>query len=180
MLFCLYLLFILKAFALYDANKNGAIFLQDFGRILESLQVETDSNKIKEIVQQLDTNHDGEIDFDEFVAAMTSLLTREPQDIELRKWNTYPHPPATKGHKRSYSRGISRHETDELRLCFARFDKNGDGLISTQELKQVMSDLGEHLTDREIADMMKDGDTNSDGFIDFKEFKALMPTTFLE
>lgn len=166
---------------MYDTNKNGALLLKDFAIILESLQIETDPKKIDAIVNKVDRNHDGRIDFDEFVTAMNIFMTTRKQNTteQLRRWNTYPDPPPAptkKGHRRNYSHSImSRRETDELRLCFARFDKNGDGLISAEELKQVMIDLGENLTDQEIADMMKDGDANSDGFIDFKEFKALMP-----
>lgn len=172
------------AFTLYDTDKNGAIDLEHFAIILKSLNIETNDDKIKVIVEKVDTNHDGQIDFDEFVNAMTTLLT-QPETITSEPTpNGYPNakesePQPTKKkstHKRNYSRRLSSFGLDELRLCFDKFDKNGDGQISTEELKDVMTGLGEQLTDEEIKDMMSDADANNDGFIDFSEFKALMPS----
>lgn len=174
------------AFSLYDTDKNGAIDLQHFASILKSLNVETNDNKIKIILDKIDKNHDGQIDFDEFVNAMTVLLT-QPEGLGETTSNGYPNglnqetnettqPKKKDTHKRSYSRRLSSFGLDELRLCFDKFDQNGDGQISTDELKEVMMGLGEKLTDEEIKDMMSDADVNKDGFIDFSEFKALMPT----
>lgn len=47
------------------------------------------------------------------------------------------------------------------------FDKNGDGFITADELKNVMSNLGEKLSDEEIEDMIKEADLNGDGKVDF-------------
>jgi calmodulin len=175
---------------LYDTNKNGAIELGQFTAILKSLEIETNDEKIKAIAAKMDKNQDGQVDFEEFVNAMTSLITQdgeitsEPEDIDsLRKWKTYPY--ADSKHKktrsvdtkRDYTRRMSRHETDELKQLFAKFDQNGDGQISIDELKEVMAGLGERLTDFELKDMMNDADENKDGFIDFNEFKALIPAS---
>lgn len=176
---------------MYDTNKNGAIKLEQFAAILKSLEVETNDEKIKAMVKKVDKNQDGQVDFDEFVNAMTSLITRnsdvtaEPEEIDtLRKWKTYPNSDSKHKKTRSmgttkrehYTRRMSRHETDELKQLFAKFDKNGDSQISIDELKEVMAGLGEKLTDLELKDMMEDADENKDGFIDFNEFKALMPS----
>lgn len=48
------------------------------------------------------------------------------------------------------------------------FDKNGDGFITADELKKVMTNLGEKLSDEEIDDMIKEADLNGDGKVDFK------------
>ncbi|KAI9468478.1 MAG: hypothetical protein EXX96DRAFT_590767, partial [Benjaminiella poitrasii] len=181
-----------EAFSLYDTNQNGAIDLEHFATILKSLNINKNDEEIKAIVEKLDKNHDGQIDFDEFVNAMTNLLAADAEENgkTLRRWKTFPdvdkdNDNNNDNHKQKqdntpsrqhYSRRMSRHETDDLRLCFGKFDKNGDGLISEDELKEVMNGLGERLSDEEIKDMMKDADTNQDGYIDFQEFKALMPT----
>ena len=63
-----------------------------------------------------------------------------------------------------------KHQTDpeqELREAFRVFDKNGDGFISADELRIVMTSLGERLTDAEVDDMLKEADTNNDGKIDY-------------
>ncbi|GAA5809592.1 hypothetical protein MFLAVUS_003003 [Mucor flavus] len=165
-----------EAFNLYDKDKNGAINLQEFADIVKSLEIVTDEKKIQSLVKEVDSNQDGQIDFNEFVNAMTSLLGSTQQDNSLRKWSTYPIGGDDKKEK-TYTRRMSKHESDELRLCFEKFDKNGDGQISVNELKEVMDRLGEKLSENELNEMMNDADTNKDGFIDFEEFKALIPAS---
>ncbi|KAI9274919.1 hypothetical protein EDC94DRAFT_591492, partial [Helicostylum pulchrum] len=165
-----------EAFNLYDKDKNGAINLQEFAEIVKSLEIVTDEKKIQSLVKEVDSNQDGHIDFNEFVNAMTSLLGSTQQDNSLRKWSTYPIGGDDKKEK-TYTRRMSKHESDELRLCFEKFDKNGDGQISVNELKEVMERLGEKLSENELNEMINDADTNKDGFIDFDEFKALIPAS---
>ena len=58
-------------------------------------------------------------------------------------------------------------EVEEIADAFKIFDKNGDGFINAQELRQVMTSLGEHLTEKELEDMMKEADTDGDGLINY-------------
>merc|ERR1719297_797162 len=62
----------------------------------------------------------------------------------------------------------------EIEQTFKVFDKNGDGKITFDELKEVLTQLGENVTDKDVADMIKEADTNGDGAIDFDEFKIMM------
>jgi Ca2+-binding EF-hand superfamily protein len=60
-------------------------------------------------------------------------------------------------------------ETDseqELMNAFKVFDKDGSGTISAEELRKVLSSLGENMTDAEIDEMIKLADVNGDGTID--------------
>lgn len=63
---------------------------------------------------------------------------------------------------------------DELKEAFKVFDTNGDGLISPQELREVMLGLGENLTSEELDAMIKEADTNGDGQVDYNEFVKMM------
>ena len=56
----------------------------------------------------------------------------------------------------------------EIQETFRRFDKGGNGRISMKELRRMMGQLGERLTDDELDDMMREADLNGDGQIDFK------------
>ena len=57
---------------------------------------------------------------------------------------------------------------EEIKDAFKVFDKDGNGLISAQELRQLMSSLGEKLTDEELDEMMREADLNGDGQIDYE------------
>ena len=59
------------------------------------------------------------------------------------------------------------NEEEELREAFKVFDKDGNGVISADELRHVMTNLGEKLTDEEITEMIKEADTNNDGHVDY-------------
>ncbi|KAI6656720.1 calmodulin-like protein 12 [Oopsacas minuta] len=65
-------------------------------------------------------------------------------------------------------------KTEELKEAFKCFDKNGDGHISHAELKEVMKSMGQEMDDSQIEQMIIAADTNSDGEIDFEEFRRMM------
>lgn len=57
---------------------------------------------------------------------------------------------------------------DELREAFRVFDKNNDGLISSNELRHVMTSLGERLSEEEVDDMIKEADLDGDGQVNYE------------
>ncbi|KAH8407017.1 hypothetical protein KR222_004144, partial [Zaprionus bogoriensis] len=59
---------------------------------------------------------------------------------------------------------------EELREAFKIFDRDEDGFISPAELRFVMVNLGEKLTDEEIDDMIREADFDGDGLINYEEF----------
>ena len=75
--------------------------------------------------------------------------------------------------------------------AFKVFDRDGDGLITAEELRYyffliffvsgdiffsrlTMNNLGEPLTEAEVSAMIAEADTDGDGKINFEEFKTLM------
>ncbi|KAL1533559.1 putative calcium-binding protein CML44 [Salvia divinorum] len=72
------------------------------------------------------------------------------------------------------------HEHEDLRRAFEVFDLNGDGYISCEELRSVLSRLGLLEEKRGAEDckcMISVYDDNSDGVLDFLEFKNMMSVT---
>lgn len=62
----------------------------------------------------------------------------------------------------------------ETMAMFRMFDKDGNGQISKHELKTVLHNLGEKLSDEEIDGMIKNADVNGDGQINYIEFVAMI------
>ena len=56
---------------------------------------------------------------------------------------------------------------EELRAAFGVFDKDSSGKISAAELRHVMTNLGEKLTDEEVDEMVREADIDGDGEIDY-------------
>ena len=61
---------------------------------------------------------------------------------------------------------------------FKIFDKNGDGFISSDELKKLMITFGEDLSDAKVNELIKEADSNGDKRITFEEFKDAMNSTW--
>ena len=66
------------------------------------------------------------------------------------------------------------NQEEELKERFKLFDVDGNGLISREELRQVMRTLGEKLTDEDIDDMIEEADVDGDGAINYEEFVKYM------
>ena len=52
------------------------------------------------------------------------------------------------------------------------FDKDGNGTIEIEELKVVLSSLGQPATEEELQELMKLADIDGDGTIDFDEVRG--------
>ena len=57
---------------------------------------------------------------------------------------------------------------DELLEAFRVFDQDGDGFISAEELKFLMCNLGEKLTQEEVNEMIAEADTDGDGQVNYQ------------
>jgi calmodulin len=70
-------------------------------------------------------------------------------------------------------------ETDseeEIREAFKVFDKDGNGFISAAELRHVMTNLGEKLSDEEVDEMVREADMDGDGQINYEGIIMYFPS----
>ena len=58
------------------------------------------------------------------------------------------------------------HE-EEIREAFDVFDREKNGVITHADLKFVMSQLGEKLTDEEVTEMLKEADSSERGHLNW-------------
>ena len=62
----------------------------------------------------------------------------------------------------------------QLRSAFSYFDKDGNGTISKEELRECLESDEFTLSDEEINKLIKGVDINDDGKIDYLEFITMM------
>ena len=59
------------------------------------------------------------------------------------------------------------HSEEQLLESFRLFDKDSNGYITAEELKEIMAVLGEDLSDKEVEDMIHQADSDADGRINY-------------
>lgn len=57
---------------------------------------------------------------------------------------------------------------EEIKEAFKVFDKDGNGYISAAELRHVMTNLGEKLSENEVDEMIREADVDGDGQINYE------------
>ncbi|XP_002124710.2 uncharacterized protein LOC100186502 [Ciona intestinalis] len=62
----------------------------------------------------------------------------------------------------------------ELEMAFKVFDRDNNGFISRDELRDVLRSMTENPTEEELDEMMREADTDGDGQIDYREFVAML------
>ncbi|KXN82946.1 Calmodulin [Leucoagaricus sp. SymC.cos] len=135
------------SFQVFDTDGNGTISPQELGSLMRSFGQNPTAAQLDTIMNNIDSDKNGSIDFDEFVGLMAV---------------------------RSKATGSDPDEESDLREAFEYFDKNGDGSINVDELKIVMRNIGVYLTDEELDLMMKEADEDGNGVIDFQEFRRVI------
>ena len=63
---------------------------------------------------------------------------------------------------------------DEVINAFRVFDKDQNGMISSTELRHIMTTLGDKLTEEEVDEMIREADIDGDGYINYEEFVRMM------
>ena len=63
---------------------------------------------------------------------------------------------------------------EDMREVFNVLDIDGSGFISTKELKQVMTDLGDNPSDSEVEELMRYADIDGDGKVSYEEFVTII------
>ena len=69
---------------------------------------------------------------------------------------------------------LSEEQIAGFKEEFNKFDENGDGTITTDELSVVMNNLGQHPTEQQLKDMVAEVDMDKNGTIEFGEFIVMM------
>ena len=65
---------------------------------------------------------------------------------------------------------LSAEQAAELKKAFEVMDANKDGVVTKEELTNLLKGLGEDVTEEVVEEMIKIADENGDGKIQFEEF----------
>ncbi|KAJ8258458.1 hypothetical protein COCON_G00174700 [Conger conger] len=134
------------AFDMFDTDGGGDISTKELGTVMRMLGQNPTREELDAIIEEVDEDGSGTIDFEEFLVMMVQQLKEDQA-------------------------GKSEEELSEF---FRVFDKNGDGFIDREEFAEILRSSGEPVSEEEIDELMADGDKNNDGKIDFDEWLKMM------
>lgn len=63
---------------------------------------------------------------------------------------------------------------EKIRAQFQELDKDGNGLVSATEIREVLTALGDRLSAEDVDEMIRDIDQDGDGQVSYEEFLAHM------
>uniref|UniRef100_A0A5B7BRG8 Putative calcium-binding protein CML23 n=1 Tax=Davidia involucrata TaxID=16924 RepID=A0A5B7BRG8_DAVIN len=108
---------------------------------------------------------------DSFRICISSLHKFTRKFLQLERWNIRRKPKRLFSDKNWLNPSFAAMEaSNQLKQVFKFMDANGDGKISPVELSEVLSSLG-HEKSKEIAEgIVREMDSDGDGFIDIDEF----------
>jgi len=131
-----------KDFVAIDANGDGTISREEMKEAGTYNEQEIDA-----LFTLGDSNNDGEIDLEEFIGVLYPMVAQAML---------------------KFTKDI--HTVDDARFLFQQLDKDGDGLLSMEELRKC----GTKFNSKEIEALFAVGDINNDGEIDINEFLNVM------
>ena len=134
---------------MFDKDGDGTIDSDELANVLQVLGMNPNKEELEILLGSVDADRNGVIDLYEFIDVM-------------------------RGHLHHGSHDGAPTTDSELREAFALFDKDGNGLISPEELKGALLNLGEKMDDQEIGAMVGAADKDGNGQIDYEEFIAMM------
>lgn len=130
-------------FMALDDNGDGLLTAKELREGLAKAGFKDLPPDLQQIMEEVDSDGSGVIDYTEFLAATLDRKLYLQEDV---CW-----------------------------AAFRVFDRDGDGVISKEEIADVLGDGDvKSVAMRDIADLMKDVDANGDGEIDFQEFMQMM------
>ncbi|XP_045610355.1 troponin C, isotype gamma isoform X2 [Procambarus clarkii] len=135
-----------KAFDAFDTDKKGSINVDTITTILRMMGVKVSEKNLQEIISEVDEDGSGELEFEEFCALAAKFLIEEDEE-SLKA---------------------------ELKEAFRIYDKQGDGYITTQTLKEILRELDNKLTEEDLDGIIDEVDEDGSGTLDFDEFMAMM------
>merc|ERR1711978_822295 len=128
------------------ADEEGAIPAENVGNILSMMGLKVKPNALREIIEEIDEDGSGLLEFGEFCQLAAKFLVEEDEEA-LKK---------------------------ELKEAFRIYDKDCMGFISTDVLKEILRELDNKLTEDDINNIIEEVDEDGSGTLDFDEFMEMM------
>ena len=138
---------------------------------------ENDINDLNKLFETFDLDNDGQISFEEFQHVLLNFKSNEIMEHEIKEiFNSLD---TDKNGKIDYTEFIASClekniylNKDRLHEAFSLFDKDNNGVITKEDIMNVLQLKSDE--NKEIENIIKNIDKNGDGVIDKNEFEEFM------
>lgn len=130
-----------------DKENTGIITGTAMQMIFKMIGISVQKAALEEAVAERDlTMDDAKIDFITFCHISSSFMTEEDED------------------------GLR----EELKEAFRIYDRDGQGFITTDVLKEILREIDSELTEDDLDQIIEEVDEDGSGTLDFDEFQGMM------
>lgn len=138
-----------EIFSLFDLNGCGYIETKDLGTLIRALWKCPTEAEVFDYKKELDPDGTERISFEGFLSFFNKIPV-----FDIKK------------------------AREDLLSSFRVFDKNNNGLIQEKELKHLLTNLGEKLSEDDVNELIQEVDKDKDGWIEYSKLidKMIMPS----
>jgi len=131
-------------FALFDKDSSGTITAQELGEIMKSLGQNPSDSELQDMINEVDVDHSGSIDFDEFLKMMSTTVKAQDFAHETRAaFNVFDKDGSgtiSADELRQVMKSLGENLTDEeIDEMIKEADKDQNGTIDYEEFVQLLS-----------------------------------------
>ena len=133
-----------EAFEIFDQDGDGSISASELGNVMQSLGIQITQTELEDMINDVDADGNGSIDFPEFVALMSKKMTETETREELKAAFSHFDKDGNGVIDRNelllvmeqLGERLSDQEADEM---MQEADCNGDGQIDFEEFVKMMA-----------------------------------------
>lgn len=135
-----------ETFNLFDRDNDGYLTVKELGEAMRAMAQHPTEQEVKDLARKSEGDDSKDHDLSDFTAFLNIMAKRM----------------------------TVQEPDDQLLDAFRVFDKEGTGIISAADLRQIVTTMGERLTDEEVEEMIREADDDGDGQINYQEFTQML------
>ncbi|CAK4117772.1 unnamed protein product [Aphanomyces euteiches] len=134
-----------EIFNLVDRDRGGSITKVELGELMDTLGINTSPEEIDLMINEIDQDSNGEIDFDEFVAVMSRKVNATYSADQVKASFRMFENPGTPGfikvdrlHRALTTYGTDKLSADQATELISQLEPDSNGLINFEEYVSMM------------------------------------------
>jgi len=135
-----------KGFEGFDKDGSGVISQTSMQMILKSMSVKVDKDDMDSYAAEVDEAGSGKFSFFQFCQVAAKFMI-EDDEGQMK---------------------------EELKEAFRIYDRDGQGFITTEVLKEILREIDTSLTEEDLLGIIEEVDEDGSGTLDFDEFQEMM------